>query len=433
MLLAYQGPLQLIVAQTAACELEPQHRIGKAGASSSVGNGTQQQQHHQTVAASNSSTAYESQTCCQAPQQQPQQCCAHTACSSDAARHTTAGSPQEPRHCADSNSQQPEQSTTTAAPGGGVNTDSIQPPIGGLVWQLPSSCDPDNKPLMVWLGPPDSPALTHLQLTHSTHLWLLLDPATLAVRHGLAHELDRLLRRRYYLVERARGATMIGLLVGTLGAAGYLQALQALRKLAAQAGKKTYTLLMGKPNPAKLANFPELEVFVMLADPQGLILDCKEYLNPIVTPHEAYLAFTGRPFDVASYRLDFGDLTGSELGSQQLSKVSATTMRQELGDNVNSHNADSESAGGQLHSGGYHGVAGLALSVAGGHGAVAPGAGMQNSKQLQVQSAAHYLMQHRTYQGLITPAIGAEILPVEKAVVGRAGRAAGYSDEPTRS
>jgi diphthamide biosynthesis protein 2 len=42
-----------------------------------------------------------------------------------------------------------------------------------------------------------------------------------------------------------------------------------------QAGKKTYTLLMGKPNPAKLANFPELEVFVMLSDPQGLVLECR--------------------------------------------------------------------------------------------------------------------------------------------------------------
>lgn len=32
---------------------------------------------------------------------------------------------------------------------------------------------------------------------------------------------------------------------------------------------------MGKPNPAKLANFPEVEVFVLVADPDGLILDSK--------------------------------------------------------------------------------------------------------------------------------------------------------------
>lgn len=48
--------------------------------------------------------------------------------------------------------------------------------------------------------------------------------------------------------------------MGTLGAAGYADAVQRLRRAAAAAGKKTYTLLVGKPSPAKLANFPEIEV-----------------------------------------------------------------------------------------------------------------------------------------------------------------------------
>ena len=51
----------------------------------------------------------------------------------------------------------------------------------------------------------------------------------------------------------------IGILVGTLGVAGYQQAIAAVRTLAQRAGKKTYTLLMGKPSPEKLANFPEIE------------------------------------------------------------------------------------------------------------------------------------------------------------------------------
>lgn len=46
------------------------------------------------------------------------------------------------------------------------------------------------------------------------------------------------------------------------------------------AGKKTYTFLMGKPNPTKLANFPEVEIFVLVADPEGLILDSKVRQNP---------------------------------------------------------------------------------------------------------------------------------------------------------
>ena len=56
--------------------------------------------------------------------------------------------------------------------------------------------------------------------------------------------------------------------MGTLGVAGFLQAAEEVRRLARAAGKKTYTLLMGKPNPAKLANFPEVDIFVMIADAQ---------------------------------------------------------------------------------------------------------------------------------------------------------------------
>lgn len=57
-------------------------------------------------------------------------------------------------------------------------------------------------------------------------------------------------------------------MVGTLGVAGYLEAAEQVRKLAHTAGKKTYTLLMGKPSPVKLANFPEIDIFVLIADAQ---------------------------------------------------------------------------------------------------------------------------------------------------------------------
>lgn len=56
--------------------------------------------------------------------------------------------------------------------------------------------------------------------------------------------------------------------MGTLGVAGHRGVVQRVRAAAKGAGKKTYTILMGKPSPYKLANFPEIEVFVMIADPQ---------------------------------------------------------------------------------------------------------------------------------------------------------------------
>ena len=97
--------------------------------------------------------------------------------------------------------------------------------------------------------------------------------------------------------------------VGTLACSGFREAISLVRRGAQRAGKKTYTLVMGKPNPAKLANFPEVDVFVMVADPLGFLMDSKEYLAPVITPHEAMLAFSGRSLDLsARYPLDFAEV-----------------------------------------------------------------------------------------------------------------------------
>jgi diphthamide biosynthesis protein 2 len=70
-----------------------------------------------------------------------------------------------------------------------------------------------------------------------------------------------------------------------------------------------------------------------------------------------------------------------------------------------------------------------ALVIAGGsHSQVLTG--NSTGKQVQVNSAAQYLTQRRTYKGLETPATGGAILPAAVAVVGRSGRAAAYVDEP---
>jgi diphthamide biosynthesis protein 2 len=50
----------------------------------------------------------------------------------------------------------------------------------------------------------------------------------------------------------------VGILVGTLGVAGYRSAIDRLRQLATAGGKKVYTMSMGRVNPNKLANFPEV-------------------------------------------------------------------------------------------------------------------------------------------------------------------------------
>ncbi len=42
--------------------------------------------------------------------------------------------------------------------------------------------------------------------------------------------------------------------------AGLREAMTNLRRLIAAADKHSYTMLVGKPNPTKLANFPEVRI-----------------------------------------------------------------------------------------------------------------------------------------------------------------------------
>nr|CAB3491451.1 unnamed protein product [Digitaria exilis] len=125
-------------------------------------------------------------------------------------------------------------------------------------------------------------------------------------------QLLKVLRRRYYLVEKAKDANIIGILVGTLGVAGYLHIIEQMKELIKASGKKSYTLVMGRPNSAKLANFPECEVFVYVSCAQTALIDSKEFLAPVITPFEAVLAFgRGREW-TGEYLLDFKDLITSE-------------------------------------------------------------------------------------------------------------------------
>jgi diphthamide biosynthesis protein 2 len=142
----------------------------------------------------------------------------------------------------------------------------------------------------------------------------------------------------------------------------------------------------------------QVEVWVQLSDPLGFILDSKPYLAPLITPYEAITALSDEPLPQV---LQLGDLTAITAELQ---------ARQEQAGDI----ADSTTQELSLL------TTGLQLGVQ--HG----GPGRQ---QLAVQSGAQYLAVRRTYQGLEAPVAGAAPKAPAPAVEGRAGRAAGYSQE----
>jgi diphthamide biosynthesis protein 2 len=95
------------------------------------------------------------------------------------------------------------------------------------------------------------------------------------------------------MVEKTKDASRIGILVGTLGASRYGTIINQIRDTVKAAGKKVYIFLLGKPNVPKLANFPEIDVFVLVACPENSLLDSKDFLQPIITPFELDVALNG--------------------------------------------------------------------------------------------------------------------------------------------
>lgn len=96
-----------------------------------------------------------------------------------------------------------------------------------------------------------------------------------------------MLRRRFAKVLTLATAGVIGILVNTLSVSNYLTSIDILRRKIDKAGKKSYTIVVGKLNPAKLANFSEIEGWVVVGCwESGLIENEDDYWRPVITPFE---------------------------------------------------------------------------------------------------------------------------------------------------
>ncbi|KAI8995264.1 diphthamide biosynthesis protein [Trametes punicea] len=184
------------------------------------------------------------------------------------------------------------------------------------VVEEPPDAAPENS-VILYIGR-ESLTLTNLLLTHASYEVFSYDPEKRAARLE-SERTNKLLMRRYAVVQRARDADVIGILVGTLGVVNYLPLIAHLRDIIKKAHKKSYTISVGKPNPAKLANFLEIECFVLVACPENSLLDAKarpellpsikpEFLRPIVTPYELEVALRPTQSWTGRYVLDFDQL-----------------------------------------------------------------------------------------------------------------------------
>ena len=137
----------------------------------------------------------------------------------------------------------------------------------------------------------------------------------------------RVLGKRYYLIEKVKNAQCIGIVAGTLGVSGNLEIIERCKRIIENAGRKWYMLVVGKITPTKLANFAEMDAFVLVACPQNSLIDSNDFFKPILTPLELDAAIGDGDVYSNQYSADFTDL---------LKKFERNDLRQENGENGSS-------------------------------------------------------------------------------------------------
>lgn len=120
--------------------------------------------------------------------------------------------------------------------------------------------------------------------------WLCYDANSNVLKEVSSPLATNWMRRRNFFVEKCKDAQSIGIVVGTLASDGYLDVVNRIQTLARNRGIRTYLLSVGKINPAKLANFMEIDCFVFIGCPENNIYTSRDFYKPLLSVFEAELA-----------------------------------------------------------------------------------------------------------------------------------------------
>ncbi|XP_057671047.1 2-(3-amino-3-carboxypropyl)histidine synthase subunit 2 [Diorhabda carinulata] len=233
---------------------------------------------------------------------------------------------------------------------------------------------------------------------------LSLKPLNLYYYEGsikLFEATNKIIRRRNYVVEKIKDSETIGIIIGTLGVKNYLKVIERMKALISQSGKKYYLISVGKPTVSKLANFPELDVYVAITCSMSEIYCNRDFYKPIAVPFDVEVALNADPERHQDFTFNFNDFIdkcGIKTSSESRGDVSLLTNKLRLPNTKESTNNDEDNQS-------------LAL---------------KSSGTLALQSSGAGYLAQRSWQGLEQKLGQTE---VRLAKEGRSGIASQYENE----
>ena len=103
---------------------------------------------------------------------------------------------------------------------------------------------------------------------------------------------NKLLFRRFNLIEKAKECNTFAILIGSLSIPNLNKIIDLIKSLLEYQEKKVYTLLLGKITEEKLANFTEyIDAFILIGCPFNDGYNSKAIDKPIITPLDVKFAF----------------------------------------------------------------------------------------------------------------------------------------------
>ena len=108
--------------------------------------------------------------------------------------------------------------------------------------------------------------------------------------------INKVLMQRYQNIPLCQEAGVIGILVGTVVVPHCNSIIQSLKKCITARGKKCYEALVGKINEPKLRNLQAIDLWIYVGCRETSIYSRKEFMIPLVTPHELFMALEPERF-----------------------------------------------------------------------------------------------------------------------------------------
>eukprot|EP01036_Dinobryon_divergens_P025497 gene25498-34049_t len=197
--------------------------------------------------------------------------------------------------------------------------------VGGLEVDSVHLEDRDSQTRIVYIGE-NSKQLLNILLRFGDRSIFWGHPIT-----GIVTELtgssSREFQERYACSLKVKAARTIGLIVGTMGFTAEVTTaiVNRLESLVMTARKKSYCIVIGKLNEAKLCNFPEIDVFCLISNDDCAMVKPKTFPVPVITPFELELGLGARDW-TSSFSTDLDSLlrggeTGLKVDMEKVSRI----------------------------------------------------------------------------------------------------------------